>query len=168
MSDELITIATYDDPANAHIVQARLESEGVDSYLLDENVAAMFWHYNAMTRGIKLQVKQSDAPTAHDIITEHRPQPVAAAPVAPAPTPLRCPHCGSFDITGHRPRRWPLILLALAILIIPLSNALTSGTSTNLPPLRTIAVAIFLFIFLTMLIPKKCTCRLCQHRWKKP
>ena len=68
MSDQLITIATYDNPSSAHIVQAKLESEGIDSYILDENVATLFWHLNPATKGAKLQVRQSDAPKAMQII----------------------------------------------------------------------------------------------------
>ena len=164
MSDELVTIATYDDPAYAHIVQAELESEGIDSYLLDENVANMFWHLSAATRGVKLQVRQSDASQAQQIISEkvREPTPVEISPRRP-----RCPRCDSSDISHGRPRRWLLILLAIAIPLIPIGNALGSSSPGIQYMLHTLAIAVFAFLIVQTCRARKWICADCRHQWKQ-
>ena len=68
MTDELITIATYSEPMMAHIAQAKLEAEGIESFIADENTVATVWSYAIMTGGAKLQVRQNDAQQARQIL----------------------------------------------------------------------------------------------------
>lgn len=117
MRDKLITIATFDNPPLAHILQAKLESEGIDSYIIDENVATLFWHLNAATRGVKLQVKQSDAARTQQIIADkHRAQSFAVS-LNPE---TRCPKCNSDNIYFQKlSRAWAMLGFLLFRFPIP-------------------------------------------------
>lgn len=63
--DKLVTIATYKNVAEAHVVKGRLESEGIQVILYDER-ATMYSTNFAVE--VRLVVKQSDAARAGRII----------------------------------------------------------------------------------------------------
>lgn len=67
MDDRLITIATFHQPFEAHIVKGRLEAEGVECFVQDEAVAQMVLYAPAIG-GAKLQVRESDAARAAEIL----------------------------------------------------------------------------------------------------
>ena len=66
----MITIKTFDNPVEAHILKSRLESEGIHCYLFDENIVTLNPLYNQMTGGIKLNIMESDISKANEILTE--------------------------------------------------------------------------------------------------
>ena len=67
VENELVTIVGFNDPAEAHISQAKLESEGIESYIIDEN---MVLHIPYATGGVKLQVKTIDRQKALKIMQQ--------------------------------------------------------------------------------------------------
>ncbi|HHM04312.1 MAG TPA: hypothetical protein ENJ19_01035 [Gammaproteobacteria bacterium] len=52
-----VTIATFDNMPAAHIALGRLQAEGVDAWLADENLVQTDWLYDIAVGGIKLQVE---------------------------------------------------------------------------------------------------------------
>ena len=70
MSDKLVTIARFDDPLMAHIAQAKLESEGIESFITDENIAGTYSLLSNTLGGVKLQVKESLASKAVELIDQ--------------------------------------------------------------------------------------------------
>ena len=64
------TIKTFDNPMEAHIFKARLESEGIDSYLFDENIMTLNLMYNITVGGIKLNVAEHDVLKVNEILRE--------------------------------------------------------------------------------------------------
>jgi hypothetical protein len=70
LSDDLVTIAAYSSPFEAHIVQGRLESEGIESFIQDEataqNLTAIFG--TDLAGYVRLQVRESDRERALEIL----------------------------------------------------------------------------------------------------
>ena len=64
-AEKLVTIATFPFPAAAHLAAAKLESEGIWSFVAGENFNSI---YPVMEGGIMLQVREADAPKAITIL----------------------------------------------------------------------------------------------------
>ena len=128
-SDRLVQIAAFQHQIGAHLCKARLESEGIDCFLADENLSYL-GPFAGEHRGIKLQVRESDAGEAVEILRQDPPETEVEI------EGLRCPRCGSPDVTRqkHSPA---LIFMSLLLLGIP-------------------------FLFMR----KKWNCRACWHTWK--
>lgn len=62
------TIATFENAIQAHVAKAKLESEGVDSYIRDEHTIGVNPLYTAALGGVKLQVEAQDADLARRIL----------------------------------------------------------------------------------------------------
>ena len=60
----LVTVATYDLMPDAHIAMGRLQAEGIECWLADENLVQTDWLYSIAVGGIKLQVRERDATRA--------------------------------------------------------------------------------------------------------
>lgn len=90
----LITIKTFDNFGEAHILRAKFESEGIACYLFDENMMTLNPLYNVTIGGIKLKINDSDREEAQQIISE-----IEATPLTnKADAVLRCPNCQSTDL----------------------------------------------------------------------
>ena len=65
--DKLVTLRTFFNATEAHIIKGLLESEGIEAYLLDEHSAA--YVYTPITvGGMRLVVRQSDIEKANEIL----------------------------------------------------------------------------------------------------
>jgi len=65
---EFVTILTFTYAHEAFISQSKLESEGVTSYLKDENTTQIYGFYSNAIGGVKLQVLESDVQKAIEIL----------------------------------------------------------------------------------------------------
>ena len=117
-----VTVATFWQPTAAHLARLKLESEGIDCFLSDENIVTTYWLYANAVGGVKLLARGQDAPRAVELLRRGAP---AAAAIADADgQPLfdgqdRCSRCGSDDIhTSRLDRR--LTLLSILLLGAPL------------------------------------------------
>jgi hypothetical protein len=72
MSQRLVTIATFSFPPQAYIFKAKLESQGIQSYVEDEYIVTMMWLYSVAVGGVKLKVRESDEAQAIEIISQER------------------------------------------------------------------------------------------------
>lgn len=72
MAERFITIATFNDFTEAHILKGRLEAEGILCFLKDENIVAVQPFYSFAVGGIKLQVTEGDVEEAYHILKEIR------------------------------------------------------------------------------------------------
>lgn len=59
--DDLVTISRYSLPIQAQLARTILESVGIESYVLDENVVALNPGYNYAFGGVRLQVRKSES-----------------------------------------------------------------------------------------------------------
>jgi len=67
MKDRLITVAAFQSPAEAALAQQRLEAEGMPAFVADQ---AMAVHFSMAIGGAKLQVPQSHAARAREILRQ--------------------------------------------------------------------------------------------------
>ena len=65
---ELKTIKTFDDSVEAHLMQSRLENEGIQSFVFDDNIIGVNPLFNITVGGIKLKVDETDVDQANSII----------------------------------------------------------------------------------------------------
>ncbi len=68
--DKLVTVATFTYPSEAVVIKGRLESEGIDCFMKDEMTAQVHNFISNAIGGVKLQVRQSDAIRATEILKE--------------------------------------------------------------------------------------------------
>lgn len=140
MADKLITIANFIEPFQADLARVKLESEGIRCFLAGENFAATYWLLSGADRGIKLQVRQSEAERALQILSaeeESGLREVSAKSVQSETADLRCPKCSSENIEYERFSRKAFFLGIL-------------------------------FLRFPLVFPKRSNkCRDCGHAWKE-
>jgi len=104
--ERFVTIATYVFPWEAQLAKARLESEGIDAVVADENAAGIYGA-NAIG-GIKLRAREEDAGHAADLLRTLRPIPEIYLVTEEDSRRVRCPACRSEDVAaeGWFRRRW--------------------------------------------------------------
>ncbi len=69
---ELITIGRFDRLLDAYLISSRIESEGIECFLLDEMLDKSSYNHVVGTSQIKLQVRKEDATKALEILN-HEP-----------------------------------------------------------------------------------------------
>ena len=68
--DELVAVATFLTPAEAHLVRARLESAGINSVVADEAATTAYWLVSNSMGGVKVQVLARDLAAAEAVLSE--------------------------------------------------------------------------------------------------
>jgi len=115
MPNQLITVATFSQPMEAHVLKGRLEAEGITAYLLDENIVSINILYSNAVGGVKVQVDEADVEAALKIVGELPPLELVPPPDAePDSQEPACAKCGSREYLRER----HLGLLALQILTL--------------------------------------------------
>ncbi|MES2274697.1 MAG: DUF2007 domain-containing protein [Bacteroidota bacterium] len=66
----IITFQTFYDPMLAHIIRARLESNGIPCFISDENTIGANPFYNQAIGGIKLNIFEHDIEKANAILAD--------------------------------------------------------------------------------------------------
>ena len=95
---ELITVGNYSRIDEAEFAQGILETAGIESVLLDDNVGRMLpW---LVVGGFRLQVNSDDADAATQLLVVDEPALDGPAPRdgAGQGSPAACPNCDSADI----------------------------------------------------------------------
>lgn len=64
----LITIANFPSPIDANLAKTRLEADGIECVLTNEHIASMNWYWPLAIGGVGLQVRESDAERAMEIL----------------------------------------------------------------------------------------------------
>lgn len=93
---ELITIARYSMPYEAHLARSRLEAEGIPVFIADEHLLSINWLYTPAVGGIKVRVPEDWEEAARQILTTDHQDEIAEIDTEP---PLACPHCGGQNAT---------------------------------------------------------------------
>lgn len=68
MSDELVTIATFDNTVQAHLVRNQLAAAGIRATLVDEHTVGLNWALSNAIGGVKLIVREEDYDAAARIL----------------------------------------------------------------------------------------------------
>lgn len=119
----MITVASFDNQADAHIAKGRLEAEGLSPVLGDSHLVQTDWLYSAALGGIKLQVPEAQAERARAVLARDHSAELEeedwAGPEAP-------PREGPDRAPSPAPCRWAAVahLAALAGAVIPFGHLL--------------------------------------------
>ncbi|BBO33025.1 putative signal transducing protein [Lacipirellula parvula] len=68
----LVTVASFGSVTEAEIAQQCLAAAGIESYLVDAAMVGTMWHLGVAMGGVKLQVAETDALEAAELLTEAR------------------------------------------------------------------------------------------------
>jgi hypothetical protein len=93
----LVTIRSFRDLPDALLAKGSLESAGIESFLVDDNVVRMDWFWSNLMGGIKLEVDPEDAEAANEILDQPIPEGFDVAGIGEYAQP-RCPKCQSLDV----------------------------------------------------------------------
>ena len=83
-------LLTCDNSIEAHLIQSKLDSEGIESFLTNENFASLMPMFNNMMgSGIQVMVDEVNYDRAFEIVKDK---------ISPDNVRLVCPNCGSTDV----------------------------------------------------------------------
>ncbi|WP_242926978.1 putative signal transducing protein [Pontibacter vulgaris] len=111
MPERLITIATFNEPTEAHIVKGRLEAEGIPCFLGDEHIVSAQPFYSVAVGGVKLRVTEGDAEEARALLAHIQggtgeyilDDNIELAPPMQEHVPVStCPNCGSEHVAEEK------------------------------------------------------------------
>jgi hypothetical protein len=71
-SGKIVTVAKYTYPLEAQLGQAKLESEGIWSFVADVDLVSANQFYSMGLDGVKLQVREADFEAARAILEHYR------------------------------------------------------------------------------------------------
>ena len=93
---KLVTAQTFNDSVSAHLVKTRLENEGIECYIFDENINNIMPIYGQAVGGIRIKIKEEDVPKAKGLMEEWELRPHLDR----TDETLTCAACGSYEIYG--------------------------------------------------------------------
>ena len=112
---KLITLKTFSSDISAHLLKTRLESEGVECFILDENIVRLNPFYDLAVGGIRLQVREEDFQRAKDLMEEWEALPY----LDEEDHALKCPSCQSTAVyAGFKSFKTAAGWLTLAISLL--------------------------------------------------
>jgi hypothetical protein len=94
----LVLLRRFRDLPEAMLAKGKLDSEGLESFLADDNTVRMDWLWSNLLGGIKLLVNPEDAAAATRSLEEPIPEQIDFEGAADYQQP-RCPRCQSLDIS---------------------------------------------------------------------
>ena len=126
MTNKFVTICHFSygsDPASeAELARIKLEANGIRCFLAGKNFISMYWLLSSADRGIKLQVKESDAEKALEILgadTHIGLNETEDKDMKPEAINPSCTNCGSNSVEYERFSR-KLFYLGILFLRFPI------------------------------------------------
>jgi len=112
--DKIVTFQAYYDPMLAHIIRTRLEANGIQCFIADENTIGANPLYYQAVGGEKLKVFERDLEKCHEILATggdlHEQDHFEID--NENNTYVVCPFCGSNNVTGvaqDAEKDWPIL-----------------------------------------------------------
>jgi len=102
--DDLVVIARFIFPYQAHMLAGKLEAEGIQAFVHGENFMSMNILYNGMAGGVRVEVKRSDLDAANEVLNQldtpsaELPEAIAADDVKYDLVKGICPECGTASV----------------------------------------------------------------------
>lgn len=100
--ERLVTVGTYTSPWEAQLAKARLEAEGIEAMIADENFIRLYWAISNAVGGVKVQVREESAPRAVEVLEREQPIPEIYLVTEDEAARPRCPACSSDHLTFER------------------------------------------------------------------
>lgn len=106
---KLVTLKTFDDIVDLHIMKTKLEDIGITTYIFDEHINSLNKFNTNITGGYRLQISEKDLESALTFLT------LENANIEKT----TCPSCSSINIEKQKQKFWSFktILSVFAILI---------------------------------------------------
>ena len=119
----LTTIARYSMPYEAQIAKVRLDAEGIPAFIADEHTINMQWIYSNALGGVRLQVPESYAELAFQIIQEDRSVELIEEQ---GDDRKPCVHCGSKDTEFYQiGKRWAFaVFIGISFPLFPVKDGI--------------------------------------------
>ena len=117
VDQKLVTVRRYRDLSEAIVARSVIEGAGIFCFLQNENIVRLDWQISNFIGGIRLQVAESDAATAEEILSAPVPASIEMEGEPDYIQP-RCPRCDSLDISFEGASRG-VALTALYLLALP-------------------------------------------------
>ncbi|MDE1464690.1 putative signal transducing protein [Spartinivicinus poritis] len=112
---QLVTVGSYTDAIQAHLVRGKLEAEGIFATVAHEHHIWANWFLSIALGGVKVQVPADQAEQAKQILAD-----LASGQYAIEDEfKIHCPKCNSVQVEEQR-TRWKIAFLGLSIFHIPL------------------------------------------------
>jgi Zn finger protein HypA/HybF involved in hydrogenase expression len=93
---ELVTLKTFDNAIDVHILRSRLESEGITCFIFDEHIVSVNPLYNIGVGGIKLKVRADELQLALQVLRD-----ISDTPYTDEENNVvSCPKCKSTNVTS--------------------------------------------------------------------
>lgn len=122
--NDFITIATYDEYLSANFDKQKLDEQGIDCYLADENTVTIDWILKNAIGGIKLRVPEQQAGEALRILKAGTEAIPVDFQIDAQENDVICPNCGSNN-TGTEKYSKAFLGLTWLVLGFPLAARLT-------------------------------------------
>lgn len=110
ISNNLIEIASFSHPHEAHIAKASLEAAGIPAFISDEHTINMQWLYSSALGGVRLLVPKDFEAEAKVLISKDFSKNL---PAEVETNKTSCPHCGSNNIDAYTIGKKPAFLVFL-------------------------------------------------------
>jgi hypothetical protein len=108
---DIVSIATFAKPEEAHLGRLRLGRDGIPAYVADEHLLQIDWMLSNALGGVRLMVDEENADEALAIL---KAEPVCTE--AAAVDSVVCPCCESSHVEMYqRPRRFGMLSFLLPL-----------------------------------------------------
>lgn len=112
----LVTVASFEAPLKASLLASRLETEGIQCFIADAELVGMYQLLTSAVGGVKVQVRERDAPRAAFVARELGLE-TADRPSAGRPP---CPQCGSTLVSRRGLSLGQAVLAVLSLGVLSL------------------------------------------------
>lgn len=72
VNEKLVQINSFDNPLDANMFKSKLESEGIECFLPDENTVSANMFLSTAVGNIKVMIKESDYEKAQKVISDYK------------------------------------------------------------------------------------------------
>jgi putative signal transducing protein len=96
--EDLVVLRQFRDLPEALLAKGSLESAGIESFLVDDNMVRMDWFISNLVGGVKLCVRPEDADEAHELLEQPLHPDFDVEGVGPYNQPT-CPKCQSRNVS---------------------------------------------------------------------
>ncbi len=98
INQKLVTVRRYRDLSEAIVARSVVEGAGIYCFLQNENIVRLDWQISNFLGGIRLQVAETDAAAAEEMLSAPVPASIAMEG-EPEYIQPRCPRCDTLDIS---------------------------------------------------------------------
>lgn len=108
----LVTIKRFDNSLDTHLLKTKLESEGINCVIFDENLVAVNPLFNHTIGGIKLKIDEKDVLKAQEVLAQFEANELKSK----QGKSVICPNCNSKDLySNYKSMKGPKGILSVLI-----------------------------------------------------